>query len=120
MRSVVAALVIVAVAVAIVPLDPWLAVVGAVILVISTSEALLPTRYRLSEAGVQITRPFSRNTSAWGRFSGFAPTEDGFVLMGAGSRPALRRMRTVQLHCPDHRAAVTRCLAQHLGAACAT
>ncbi|HHO50434.1 MAG TPA: hypothetical protein ENK18_06055 [Deltaproteobacteria bacterium] len=119
-RSAVAVAVIVAVVVAIVPLDAWLAVVGAVVLVISTSEALLPTRYRLTDSGVQIVRPFTRSTAAWSRFQGFTATEDGFVLLGAGSRPTLRRLRTVQLRAPLDGERVAHRLAQHLGAPCAS
>ncbi len=119
LRSVAALVVIVAVVVAIVPLDPWLAVVGAVVLVISTSEALLPTPYQRAPGGVKITRPFTRRSAAWGRFRGFAPTEDGFVLLGAGSRPVLRRLRTVQIRCVEGRASVARWLDAQLEGACA-
>lgn len=112
-RSALAAALILASVLVTASIDPWLAVVGAVALVVSTSEALLPTRYELGEDGLGLFRPFTRRRVPWARFETFRQTPEGFVV--AGPR------RSVVLRSPPDPAAVAAALSSHLrGATCAS
>ncbi|MBX2802362.1 MAG: hypothetical protein KTR31_32080 [Myxococcales bacterium] len=95
-------------------LDPWLAVAGAAMLVMATGEVLLPTRYELSTEGVAVLGTFSRRRQDWSRVAGWRAVPEGFVLVGQGSRPVLRRRRTLTLRCAEDRGSVARHLARHV------
>ena len=115
-RSLVAAGLLIVAVLATAMVDPWLAVVGAVALVISVQEALLPTRYEVGPDGVTVKRPFTRRRAPWSTFSGFREVDEGFVLQGQGSRRFLQARRTVRLRCTADRGVVAGALADHLGA----
>jgi hypothetical protein len=101
-RAGVAAVVIVVVVCGVALVDPWLAVLGAAMLGVATSEVLLPSRYRVSPEGVTVRRAFSERTQPWSRFSGWRRDGDRLILVGEGSRPLLRRHRTLVLRGPEH------------------
>ncbi len=115
LRSLLAIAAILGTSAAIAQLDPWLAVVGTVVLVLATAEVLLPRRYALSGEGVEITGPFARRTRPWRWFGAAREVPEGFLLRGQGSRPALRRHRTVLLRCGHDRSSIRAALSEHLG-----
>lgn len=96
--------------------DAWLGVVSGVVLVLATAEVLFPTRYALDSEGVHVAGAFSQRHEPWSRFTGVRRVREGFLLLGRGSRPVLRRHRTRLLRCSDEREAVQQVLDQHLGA----
>lgn len=100
-RSAVAALVIGLTALAVAFVDGWLALVTVGVLGWATSDVLLPATWTLDARGVTVTRLGVGKQHPWSRFTGFRQTAEGFVLVGRGHRPALRRARTVVLRCTD-------------------
>ncbi len=94
--------------------DPWLAVLGTILLLGSTAEALLPTKFALTEAGVQVHNPLRSVDKGWDRFGGWRAQGDGVFLRGRGRSKFLRR-RGVFLRRPPED--VTELLTSHLGPA---
>jgi hypothetical protein len=109
------AAVVIAIAVAIlVPLDPLLAALALVILLGLCAEALLPTRFTLSEDGVKVDSVFRRGTRPWERIDGWQHAESGFLLQGAVRVRSLRH-RDVWLRCPEQLDIVEASLRTYLG-----
>ncbi len=48
--------------------DPWLAGLAGVILAVATAPFFVPTRYRMSGDGVEISRPWRSWNRSWDRF----------------------------------------------------
>lgn len=117
LRSTLAALVIAVGTGAVASLDPWLAFVGALLLLTATAEILLPTRFGLDAEGVTLDNPLRRSRRTWDRFGAWARTDDGFFLIGAAGSPLLRRRASVQLRCQDRIEEITAALTAHLGEA---
>ena len=92
--------------------DPWLAVLGTILLLGSTAEALLPTRFALSEDGVQVHNPLRSVDKGWDRFGGWRAHRDGVFLRGRGKSKFLQR-RGVFLRRPPEE--ITQLLESHLG-----
>ncbi len=84
-----------------VAVDPLIGFVGALLLLASVRDGLLPTRFRLSDTGVHLSNPLRSRSRDWDGFGGWQPLTDGFELLGRGRNPALRRRRGLVLRCPD-------------------
>ncbi len=95
-------------------LDIWLGLIAALLLLSACTEVLLPTRFTLTEQGVQIDNPFKRAHRSWDRFGSWSRTGDGFQLEGAARSKILRRRATVVLRCPDRLDEVESCLQTQL------
>ena len=98
-------------------LDPWLAFVGALLLLTATAEVLLPTRFGLAAEGVTIDNPLRRARRTWDRFGSWAATDDGFFLVGSARSPLLRRRASITLRCEDRLEEITAALREHIGEA---
>ena len=97
------------------PIDGWLAIIGALLLVRATAEVLLPARYTLDADGVRIARPLSGQVLGWSQLTGWSPISDGYQLVGTGRHPLVRHRRSARLHCPAHHDDVGALLQRHLG-----
>ena len=95
--------------------DPLLAALSAALLLGLCAEALLPTRFTLSERGIRIDSVFRRGTSPWQRIASWTPAEHGFFLRGA-LRVRTLRHRDLWLRCPEQLDTVESFLRNHLGA----
>ena len=113
--SVFAAAVIVLAAFVLTTIDPFLAMLAAVLLTGLCAEALLPTRFTLSEQGVRVDNLFRRGNKPWDRIAGWHKAEHGFLLRGA-LRVGRLRHRDLWLRCPEHIDTVEARLRSHLGA----
>jgi len=113
--SLLAAGVIALVVAAIATLDPWLAVIGTALLLGVCSEALLPTRFTVSDEGVRINSLFRKGHRPWDRIAAWRPARHGFLLRGA-LRVGRLRHRDLWLRCPEHIDTVEARLRSHLGA----
>ncbi len=100
---------------AVASVDPWLAFVGAVLLMVATAEVLLPTRFSVDDDGVQIQNLVRRARRTWDRFGSWTAVHDGFQLVGTSRRAFLRRRASVRLRCPELRAEVEALLRSHIG-----
>ena len=96
--------------------DIALAILGAVLLLTATSEALLPTRYTLSPEGLALRGLLRARRHPWSHFQQFHCRTGAIFLEGAGSRALIRRRRSLWLHCPGREAAVTEALSGYMGA----
>ena len=96
-------------------IDPLLAGLAALLLVGLCAEALLPTRFTLSDEGIRVDSIFRRGLRSWQQIDGWRPIEDGFLLHGAQRVRGLRH-RDLCLRCPDQLTEVEGHLSQHLGA----
>jgi hypothetical protein len=85
-----------------------------VILLGLCAEALLPTRFTLSEDGVQVESIFRRGTKSWERIDGWQRAEQGFLLRGAVRVRSLRH-RDLWLRCPEQLERVEASLRTYLG-----
>ncbi|MEE2827814.1 MAG: hypothetical protein VX498_01385, partial [Myxococcota bacterium] len=81
-------------------LDPWLAFVGAVLLLGTCSEVLSPTRFELTQEGVRLHSLFRRVERRWDRFGGWQSCRDGFWLRGRTRSRYLQRRAALYLCCP--------------------
>jgi len=83
--------------------DPLLSVLGLVLLVFSTGEVLLPTRYTVDDEGLRIDRPLGGKSLSWSQLSGFTSLEEGFEVTGRGPHRWVRRRRSARIRCPGRR-----------------
>jgi hypothetical protein len=95
-------------------LDMWLAILAAALLIGVCAEALLPTRFTVTDEGVQVASLFRRGHKPWQRIDGWWATEAGFVLHGA-KRAGSLRYRDLWLRCPDQLDTIESRLRLHLG-----
>lgn len=98
-------------------IDPWLAFVGALLLLTATAEILLPTRFGLTDEGVTVDNPLRRAHRTWDRFGTWLRTDDGFFLVGAARSRFLRRRGSLSLRCAEDPERVSAALRDHLGEA---
>jgi len=92
--------------------DPALGVLSAVILLGSTAEALLPTRFALSEEGVEATNPLRAFRKPWSRLGAWRAVSDGLWIDGKGRARILRRRGVLLRHAPQEAEVALR---EHLG-----
>lgn len=102
-------------AAAIVPLDPWLALLGTILLLSASAEVLIPTRFELTEQGVRLRSIFRSVDRDWDRFGGWQSCTEGFWLRGRTRSRLLQRRGAVRLSCPGREEAVSILLRQKLG-----
>jgi len=107
--------VILATIAAIVPLDPWLALLGALLLVGACSEVMVPTRFELSTEGVRLRSVFRTVDKDWQRFGGWGACAEGFFLRGRTRSRFLQRRGAVRLSCPGREQDVEDLLRSVLG-----
>ncbi len=98
--SALAALVIVAFVGFAAHFDTALGLLSAVVLLGSTAEAMLPTRFEVDEQGVSATNPLRAFRKEWARFGAWRPVEGGFWLDGKGRARILRRRGVFLRHAP--------------------
>ncbi|GEM_PF-2994622 len=115
-RAALAAAVVIVCTAWVVSVDPVLGFVGALLLLASVRDGLFPTRFRLSDGGVDLVNPLRTRSLDWGGVGGWQPRTDGFELLGRGRSAAMRRRRGVVLRCPDLRDEVMHELRARLGA----
>lgn len=96
-------------------IDPVVGFVGALLLLASVRDGLFPTRFRLSEAGVEIRNPLLVRSRDWGGVGGWVRGAGAVTLLGRGRSGYLRRRRALVLRCPDHFEEVTAMLQDRLG-----
>ncbi len=94
--------------------DRWLAFLGAVLLLSSVGEWLLPTRFELDAKGVRVRGLLRSANRPWDRLRDWRRVQDGFWLPGRSSSRLLRRMRGVRLRCPGREDEVVAVLREHL------
>ena len=94
--------------------DVALAILGAILLLTATAEALLPTRYTLSPEGLALRGLLRGRRHPWSHFQRFHARAGAIYLEGAGSRALIRRRRSLWLHCPGREAAVTAALSGYM------
>ncbi|MEE2960910.1 MAG: hypothetical protein VYA34_09205 [Myxococcota bacterium] len=93
----------------------WIyAIISAFILLTATTEALFPTRFRLTPEGVEAFNIFRHARRPWERFEHWQSTHDGYFLSGRGAIPFIARRRNVWIRCPERKAEVGAFLASHL------
>ena len=114
-RGTFAACVIVACTLVIAYFDLLLATVGLLALLGACSEVLLPTRYRLTDEGIEVKSVFRYFARPWTRYRRWTETTDGFWLEYRSPVGILRRRRSIWLRCPGHEDAVKALLVTHLG-----
>ncbi len=97
--ALIAAIVLVTAWVVMVTLEsPWLALVAAVILVVSVGQFLFPTRYRLTDAGVEERRLLGRKFRAWSDLRRIQ-VGPGAALVSPFARPSwMDRYRGIMLY----------------------
>ena len=106
------------IAVSVVVFSSWHILYGflaALILLTATAEALLPTRFTVSESGVEAVNLFRSVKRPWVRFESWREGPSGYYLRGQGPIGFLARRRSIWLPCPGEDDAVRRLLEQHLG-----
>ena len=92
-------------------------VIAAFVLLTVSAEVLLPTRFKISEDGVEAFNLFRHARRPWARFQDWRRAKDGFYLNGQGSVAFLARRRSLWLPCPALRAEVEAMLETHLSEA---
>lgn len=107
-----AAVVIVGFVGAVAAVDTALAVLSTVILLGSTAEAMLPTRFELTDDGVTATNPLRAYDRAWARFGAWRSVEGGVWIDGKGRARILRKRGVFLRSAPPEAEEVVR---QHLG-----
>jgi len=112
--SLFAAVVILLVAGTLAPIDPLLSSFSVVLLLGLCAEALLPTRFTLSDEGVRIDSVFRRGTRTWEQIDDWQRADSGFLLRGATRVRSLRH-RDVWLRCPQQLEVVEASLRTYLG-----
>ena len=60
--------------------DAWIATLSLAILSVAVGPFFVPTAYRLSQAGVEIRRPWRTSRRGWGSFRGVRSNRDLVVL----------------------------------------
>ncbi len=95
--------------------DRWLAFLGAILLLSSVGEWLLPTRFELNAKGVRVRGLLRSADRPWEGLADWRPAQDGFWLPGRSRSRLLRRMRGVHLRCPGREGEVEAVLRGHLG-----
>ncbi len=113
--SLFAALAIALVVAIVASMDPWLALLGGLLLLGLCAEALLPTRFTVTQQGVQVDSMFRKGLKPWQNIASWQPAEQGFLLRG-GRRAGSLRYRDLWLRCPDHSVHVEEQLRDYLGA----
>jgi len=113
-RASLAGIVILATVATVTSFDTWLGLIAALLLLSACTDVLLPTRFTLTEQGVQIDNPFKRAYRTWDRFGAWTRTGDGFQLEGSARSKILRRRATVVLRCPERIDEVESCLLTQL------
>ena len=76
-------------------------VVAAFVLLTATSESLLPTRFRVSDEGVEAFNLFRRVRRPWSRFESWQRGDQGYFLRGQGPLSLIARRRSLWLPCPE-------------------
>lgn len=99
-RSTLAGLVILAALVTLAGVEPWLVPVAALVLVGSTSEVLLPTRYEVDAEGARASRLLSHRHLPWPRVAGVETLGEDLMLRSKGARPWLARRHDLRLRRP--------------------
>jgi len=112
--SLFAAAVIMLVTFVLTTMDPMLALLAALLLTGLSAEALLPTRFTVSEQGVRVDNLFRRGNKPWDRISSWQHAEHGFLLRGA-RRVGTLRHRDLWIRCPHLLAEIELRLHSHLG-----
>ena len=100
---------------AVLPLDPWLALLGGLLLVGACSEVLTPTRFELRTEGLRLRSFFRSIDKDWQRFGGWQACSEGFWLRGRTRSRFLQRRGAVRLSCPGMEAEVEQILRSMLG-----
>jgi hypothetical protein len=111
--SVLAGLVIVVFVGAAASFDTALGILSAVILLGSTAEAMLPTRFEVDEDGVSATNPLRAFNKDWARLGAWRAVEGGVWIDGRGRARILRRRGVLLRGAP---AGVEDVIRDHLGA----
>ena len=114
-RATLAGAVICATSVGVVAIDPLLGFVGTVLLLVSVTDFMLPTRFVLTVDEVRVRNPLRMANRPWSRLGAWSPTREGFSIAGRSPSKLLRRLRGVELRCPGRRLEVEALLRQHLG-----
>ncbi len=76
-------------------------VLAAAVLLTTTAESLLPTRFRLTEEGVEAFNYFRHVRRPWSRFESWRSSDQGYYLRGRGPLPWIARRRSLPLPCPN-------------------
>ncbi len=113
-RAVLAAGIVVLAIGSVATVDRWLAFLGAILLLSSVGEWLLPTRFELDAEGVRVRGLLRSANRPWARLLDWRQVPGGFWLPGRSSSRLLRRMRGVLLRCPGREDEVVAVLEAHL------
>ncbi len=110
--SVFAAVVIVGFVGAAASIDTMLGVLSAIVLLGSTAEAMLPTRFELDEHGVTASNPLRAFDKDWERLGAWRIVDGGVWIDGRGRARLLRKRGVLLRSAPDTAQDVLR---DHLG-----
>ena len=115
LRALLAVVILVLAVGAVVQVDRFLAVVGAVAMLTATSEGLLPIRYDLGDHEVQMSTWLTRRRQPWSHFQDWRQMPDGFWLLSDTPSGLLRRRRALFLRSPTSPRLVEELLRARLG-----
>jgi hypothetical protein len=76
-------------------------VIAAFVLLTATAESLFPTRFRLSDEGVEAFNLFRHARRPWSRFESWRQSDQGYYLRGQGPLALIARRRSLWLPCPE-------------------
>lgn len=92
--------------------DVALGVLSAIVLLGSTAEAILPTRFEVSDEGISASNPLRAFQKDWERFGAWRAVEGGFWIDGKGRAKLLRKRGVMLRSAPAEAESVLR---DHLG-----
>lgn len=95
--------------------DWFLGLVGTLLLLNSVADFLFPTSFSLNGAGVRIRNLLRNANRPWDRLGDWRRRPNGFSVAGRSPSRLLRRLRGVEIRCPDRQQEVEALLRQHLG-----
>lgn len=95
--------------------DRILAFLGAILLLSSVAEWLLPTRYEIDAEGIKVRNVFRSATRPWDRLRTWRAVPGGFWVPGRTRSKLLQRLRGVLLRCPGREEDVESVLRAHFG-----
>jgi hypothetical protein len=76
-------------------------VIAAFVLLTATAESFFPTRFRLTDEGVEAFNLFRRARRPWSRFESWRRSDEGYYLRGQGPLALIARRRSLWLPCPE-------------------
>lgn len=97
---------------AVATVDTALGVLSAVVLLGSTAEAILPTRFEVTDEGVSATNPLRAFRRDWARFGAWRPVDGGLWIDGKGRANLLKKRGVMLRSAPAEAETVLR---SHLG-----